>query len=66
MAQELQVIFLQGAQEGLPKDLSALPREHVIRVNPLFGLVSFPSRRAIEQSILQALIHHLGAPGHDG
>lgn len=51
-----------GAQEGLPKDQG----EQVIRLNPLFGSVSFPSRPAIEQSILQTLIHHLGAPNHDG
>lgn len=62
MAQELQVLFLQGAQEVLPKDQGV----QVIRLNPLFGLVSFPSRLAIEQSILQALIHHLGVPNHDG
>lgn len=40
--------------------------EQVIRLNPLLGSVSFPTRLAIEQSILRALIHHLGAPGRDG
>lgn len=53
-AQEMQVIFLQGAREGLPEDQG----EQVIRLNPLFGSVSFASRPASEQSILQTLIHH--------
>lgn len=46
--------------------LSSDQGERVIRLNPLFGSVSFASRLDSEQSILQPLIHQPGALSRDG
>lgn len=46
--------------------LNSVQGELVIRLNPLFGSVSFTSRLGSEQSILQPLIHQRGALSRDG
>lgn len=56
-----------GTQEGTARvPLSSGQGERVIRLNPLFGSVSFTSRLGSEQSILQPLIHQPGALSCDG
>jgi hypothetical protein len=63
---ECKSYFCRSPRGAARVALSSGQSEQVIRLNPLFGSVSFPSRLSSEQSILQPLIHQLGALSHDG